>query len=48
MKVDLNKIKRTIRDSGIVLSLHAYEEAFAEHISVDEIEVKNEQMYALS
>ncbi len=37
MKADLNKIKRTIRDSGIVLSLHAYEEAFAEHISVDDI-----------
>ena len=37
MKADFNKIKSTIRDNGIVLSLHAYEEAFAEDISVDDI-----------
>ena len=37
MQADLDQIKRTIRDQAIKLSLHAYEEAFAERISVDEI-----------
>lgn len=37
MKADFKKIKRMIRDRGIKLSLHAYEEAFAEDISVEEI-----------
>ena len=37
MKADLDQIKRTIRDQAIKLSFHAYEEAFAERISVDEI-----------
>ena len=37
MKADLDQIKRTIRNQAIKLSFHAYEEAFAEHISVGEI-----------
>ena len=37
MEPSLDNIKRTIRNQGIKLSLHAYEEAFAERISVDEI-----------
>ena|GEM_PF-2654425 len=37
MEFDLDDIKRTIRDQGIKLSLHAYEEAFADGVSVDEI-----------